>query len=132
MTAFTGANMELTFDSVDFTGLREVDIPEEQATHESGGANEDNTEYIPEGITDRSGCRMVFVDDDDHAAWDACSPGTSATMVFYPEGNSAGNPQYTGTAVIRRRQRPIQRRNLTIATVEFDISGAWTESDVAA
>ena len=60
--------------------------------------------------------------------WNALTPGTSATLEWGPEGNTAasGKPKYTATAIVKKRTRDASFNDINTATVEFQLQAAWT------
>ncbi len=131
MAHFTGINQELIIGETTIPGVREVNIPEDHPLPDVTHAGDADGVSILGGITYRFGCTMVIVDDDGGVAWDALVPGTEDTITYHPEGNSSGKPQFDGTIQIQKRDRPVQYNSAVIMTITFNISGAWTETDVA-
>ena len=58
--------------------------------------------------------------------WDALVPGTSsAALIWGPEGSTTGKPKYTATAVVKKRTKDQAYNDLALATVDFQLQGAW-------
>ncbi len=132
MTHYTGQAMEMTFGETPIVGLREVNIPEDHPTHDTTHAMDEDGTAIGGGITFRFDCSLTLVDDTNGTAFGALYPGAEATLIFYPEGNEAGKPVFTGTAIIKRRERPVSYNTATVVTATFDITETWDEATVGA
>jgi hypothetical protein len=56
--------------------------------------------YLPSGCKSGSGSIECYLDEADADGQRALTPGASVAVGLYPEGDTAGDAQYTGTVII--------------------------------
>ncbi len=128
MAKYSGNSLSVTIDAVALAGLISCEINESGATYDTTVVGENAETHIP-GKTSAQGT-INLLDDDAEAAYDACVPGDSATIVVYPQGNSGGKPKRTFTATFTGRQRPVSHNAATPLTISFTVNGAITDGSV--
>ncbi len=125
MPHYTGQQMQLWFGGQEIVGLREVNIPEDHPTHDTTHAPDTHGTAIGGGITYRFDGTLTVVDDTDLTAWSTLHPGAVGELVFYPLGVAYPLARLKGTAIVKRRERPVSYNGVVVLTVTLDISGAW-------
>ena len=128
MTTYTGNGVVVSFNSVTLAEIRQVTI-DETAQTETDTVAGDTHETRDPVMRDGTGS-IDLLDDTAEASFDACVPGTKATMIVYPQGNSGGKPRRTFTAVITRRNRGLGYKSKVPVSVNFEISGAVVDDAV--
>lgn len=133
MPAYRGKDVVVTFNAVDISG------DGRSCSYEQTADILDDTTYGADDRTKQGGLRDgsgsfegLDVTGDWSAAWEEIVPGTSATMIIYPEGNSAGNRRLSFTAVIGNRALAMPYDDLSTVSMSFEISGGVTEDVVPA
>lgn len=131
MAKYNSKALEITFNSVAIEGSgSSLDVDEAQAAEDVTSFGEDDGAYIAGGVTHRKASFNAFAEDDD-AIYDALVPGTSATLDWYPQGNSTGKDKKSATAIVTSRKRAFGVGKAVLVSAEFQISGAVTDSVVA-
>lgn len=132
MPAFRGKDVEVTFNSVDISG------DGRSVSYEQTADILDDTTYGADERTKQGGLRDgsgsfegLDTSGDWSAAWEEIVPGSSATMIIYPEGNTASNRSLSFTAVIENRSLTFPYDDLATMSMSFQISGAVTEDTVS-
>jgi hypothetical protein len=125
MAQFLGKNMVVTFASTTLNTLfrsasveESVDLVDKSAfadAHKSYIAALKDTKFSIEFLVDGT------------TAWGACAPGTEGTLVYSPEGTSAGKPKYTAVGIVASRSKDNPYNDLVTASVDFQLQAAWTE-----
>ena len=128
MPAFRGRDVVVTFNAVDISG------DGRSTSYEQTADILDDTTYGADDRTKQGGLRdgsgsMEALDTSGNwsAAWDEIIPGTSATMIIYPEGNATGERRLSFTAVIGNRSVTWPYDDLATLSMSFEISGGVTE-----
>jgi len=131
MAAYRGKDLLVTFNSVDISGDGRTVSYEENADILDDTTYGADNRTKQAGLLDGSGSFEALDQSGDWSTiWEAIDPGTSATMVIYPEGNTSTNRSVTFTAVISSRSIDIPYDGLATFSMSFDISGALTEAQV--
>ena len=128
MAKYTGNSMSMVVGVATLSGLVSVEINEAAATYDTTVVGENAETHLP-GKTNGQGT-INILDDTAEAAFKACVPGTSYAMEFYPQGNTSGKPKRAFTATVTGRQRPVSHNAATPVTINFQVSGAITDSTV--
>ena len=131
MPAYRGKDLLVNFDSVDISGDGRSLSYEESADILDDTTYGDDNRTKQAGLLDGSGSYEAL--DQTGAwstAWQAIDPGSSGTMIVYPEGSSSPNRRTTFTAVIGSRSIDVPYDGLATLSMSFEISGAVVEDTV--
>lgn len=82
------------------------------------------------GLTAADASIDVFWDETDTNGQVALAPGSSVTLVLYPEGADAGDTYYTGTAIVTSKSITGSFDGMVEATIAATYSGAVTTTTV--
>ena len=89
----------------------------------------DSARTYKSSLTSFSGSVDVFWDETD-TAQNALSIGSEVTLNVYPEGDTAGDTYYTGTAIVTGVSRSASFDGLIEASVSVQGTGALTSTTV--
>ena len=89
----------------------------------------DSARTYKSSLTSFSGSIDVFWDETD-TAQNALSIGSEVTLNVYPEGDTAGDTYYTGTAIVTGVSRSASFDGLIEASVSVQGTGALTSTTV--
>lgn len=109
--------------------LKSWSMSETASTKDTTVMNDTDRSYIG-GIADRSGQGAGLLDDTDSTGQGALVVGSIVTLALYPEGNTSGKPEWTGSAVITAFDRTGEMDGVVEFTFSFQGSGAWTKGVV--
>jgi lipopolysaccharide biosynthesis protein len=121
-TVKVGTNTVAEIDSFQFTET--ANVAEDTAmgdtweTHLTGGPNS------------WSGQLDCHWDETDTTGQQALVIGASVTLNMYPEGATAGDTFYSGTATITQKTTNVQRNNVVSTSFQFRGNGPLTKSTV--
>lgn len=90
----------------------------------------DTARTYKSSLTTFTGSVDVFWDETDTAGQGALSIGASVTLNVYPEGDTAGDTYYTGSAIVTGVTRSSSFDGLVEASITVQGSGALTASTV--
>lgn len=128
MPSYRGRDVVVEFNGVDISGDgRSVTL------NESADVLDDTTYGADArtkqgGLTDGNGSMSGLDTSGDWSeAWQAIAPGSSGTLVVYPEGKEPGQRTKTCTAVISERSVEFPYDNLATFSMSFEISGEIQE-----
>jgi predicted secreted protein len=110
--------------------IRSYSIEESADTLEDTSMGDSARTYKP-SLTSFSGSLDVFWDETDSSGQGALSIGSEVTLNVYPEGDSAGDTYYTGSAIVTGVSRTGAFDGLVEASISVQGNGALTESTVA-
>ena len=110
--------------------IRSYSIEESADTLEDTSMG-DSAKTYKASLTSFSGSLDVFWDETDTSGQGALSIGAEVTLNFYPEGDSAGDTYYTGSAIVTGVSRTASYDGLVEASISVQGNGALTESTVA-
>ena len=110
--------------------IRSYSIEESADTLEDTSMG-DSAKTYKASLTSFSGSLDVFWDETDTNGQGALSIGAEVTLNFYPEGDSAGDTYYTGSAIVTGVSRTASYDGLVEASISVQGNGALTESTVA-
>ena len=82
------------------------------------------------GLTSADASVDVFWDETDTNGQVALAPGTSVTLVLYPEGADSGDTYYTGTALVTSKSITGSFDGMVEASISATYSGAVTTATV--
>jgi len=86
--------------------------------------------YLP-GLTSADASIDVYWDDDDDTNGQAAlAPGSSVTLVLYPEGAGSGDLYYTGTAIVTSKSITGSFDGMVEASISATYTGAVTTATV--
>lgn len=127
MARFTGAGLFVSFNSVTLTtGYQVFDVDEDVTLYDATAGNVTNRDYQ---ATFRDGTATLdFLAEQGDSRYAACAPGTKATLVWGPEGSSAGKPKRQVTAIASHRREKFKWDDVTVYAINFQFSGPVTES----
>jgi predicted secreted protein len=109
--------------------IRSYSIEESADTLEDTSMGDSARTYKP-SLTSFSGSLDVFWDETDSSGQGALSVGSEVTLNVYPEGDSAGDTYYTGSAIVTGVSRTASYDGLVEASISVQGNGALTESTV--
>lgn len=90
----------------------------------------DNARTYKSSLTTFTGSVDVFWDETDTAGQGALTIGASVTLNVYPEGDTAGDTYYSGSAIVTGVTRSSSFDGLVEASITVQGSGALTASTV--
>lgn len=82
------------------------------------------------GLTSADASVDVFWDETDSAGQVALAPGSSVTLVLYPEGAGTGDTYYTGTALVTGKSITGAFDGMVDASITAQYTGAVTTATV--
>lgn len=82
------------------------------------------------GLTSADASVDVFWDETDSAGQVALAPGSSVTLVLYPEGAGTGDTYYTGTALVTGKSITGAFDGMVEASITAQYTGAVTTTTV--
>ena len=109
--------------------IRSYSIEESADTLEDTSMGDSARTYKP-SLTSFSGSLDVFWDETDSSGQGALSIGSEVTLNVYPEGDTAGDTYYTGSAIVTGVSRTGAFDGLVEASISVQGNGALTESTV--
>ena len=90
----------------------------------------DSARTYKSSLTSFSGSVDVFWDETDTTGQGALSIGSEVTLNLYPEGDTAGDTYYSGTAIVTGVTRTGSFDGLVEASVSVQGTGALTQTTV--
>jgi hypothetical protein len=90
----------------------------------------DSARTYKSSLTSFSGSLDVFWDETDTTGQGALTIGSEVTLNLYPEGDTAGDTYYTGTAIVTGVTRTGSFDGLVEASVSVQGTGALTQTTV--
>jgi predicted secreted protein len=109
--------------------IRSYSIEESADTLEDTSMGDSARSYKP-SLTSFSGSLDVFWDETDTSGQGALSIGSEVTLNVYPEGDTAGDTYYSGSAIVTGVSRTASFDGLVEASISVQGNGALTESTV--
>ena len=109
--------------------IRSYSIEESADTLEDTSMGDSARTYKP-SLTNFSGSLDVFWDETDTSGQGALSIGSEVTLNVYPEGDTAGDTYYSGSAIVTGVSRTGSFDGLVEASISVQGNGALTESTV--
>ncbi len=109
--------------------IRSYSIEESADTLEDTSMGDSARSYKP-SLTSFSGSLDVFWDETDTDGQGALSIGSEVTLNVYPEGDTAGDTYYTGSAIVTGVSRSASFDGLVEASVSVQGNGALTSTTV--
>lgn len=109
--------------------IRSFSIEETGDTLEDTSMGDSARTYLA-SLTSWSGSVDVFWDETDTNGQGALDVGSSVTLNLYPEGDTAGDTYYTGTAIVTGKSISSAFDGMVEASVSVQGTGALTETTV--
>ena len=109
--------------------IRSYSLEESSDTLEDTSMGDSARTYKP-SLTSFSGSLDVFWDETDTSGQGALSIGSEVTLNVYPEGDTAGDTYYTGSAIVTGVSRSASFDGLVEASVSVQGNGALTSTTV--
>jgi predicted secreted protein len=109
--------------------IRSYSLEETADTLEDTSMGDSARTYKP-SLTSFSGSLDVFWDETDTDGQGALSIGSEVTLNVYPEGDTAGDTYYTGSAIVTGVTRSGSFDGLVEASVSVQGTGALTQTTV--
>jgi len=109
--------------------IRSYSIEESADTLEITSMGDTAREYVP-SLTSFSGSLDVFWDETDASGQGALTIGSEVTLNVYPEGDTAGDTYYTGSAIVTGVSRSASFDGLVEASISVQGNGALTSTTV--
>ena len=81
-------------------------------------------------LTNWTGSVELYWDEEDTTGQGALSIGSEVTLNIYPEGDSAGDSYYTGSAIVTSVSKSASFDGMIEASVSLQGNGALTETSV--
>ena len=130
MAGVTGSALYLAFGSgttVLDTDYRNMS-PDESIglVDQSAGADADKTFLTT--LKEGSASATIVIQAADTTTWGALVPGSEGTLEWAEEGTAATKPRHYVNAIVKRRRKAVQYADLLVADVEWQFSGAVTDT----
>ena len=109
--------------------IRSYSIEESADTLEDTSMGDSARTYKP-SLTSFSGSLDVFWDETDTSGQGALSIGSEVTLNVYPEGDTAGDTYYSGSAIVTGVSRTGAFDGLVEASISVQGNGALTSTTV--
>ena len=122
MTSFCGCSNAIA-------EIRSYSIEETGDTIETSTMGDTARTYVP-SLTSWSGSVDVYWDETDTTGQGALTTGTEVTLNVYPEGDTAGDAYYTGSAIVTGVSRTASFDGLVEASISLQGTGALTSTTV--
>jgi predicted secreted protein len=129
MATHKGSEGVIKVGSNSVAEIRSYSIEESADTLEDTSMG-DSARTYKTSLTSFSGSLDVFWDETDTSGQGALSIGSEVTLNVYPEGDTAGDTYYTGTAIVTGVSRSASFDGLVEASISVQGSGSLTESTV--
>ena len=128
MATHTGSEGTIKIGSDTLGELRSFSLESTAETIEDTSMG-DSARTYKVGLTAFSGTASVFFDETDTAQGNV-DAGTEITLNVYPEGDTAGDTYYTGSAIVTGRTINSSFDGMVEMEISFQGSGALTETTV--
>jgi len=109
--------------------IRSYSIEETGDTLETSTMGDTARTYVP-SLTSWSGSVDVYWDETDSTGQGALTVGAQVTLNVYPEGDSAADTYYTGTAIVTSVSKTASFDGLVEASIGVQGTGALTSTTV--
>jgi len=128
MATHTGSEGKISIGSDTLGELRSFSLESTAETIEDTSMG-DSARTYKVGLTAFTGTASVFFDETD-TAQGTVDAGTEITLNVYPEGDTAGDTYYTGSAIVTGRTINSSFDGMVEMELSFQGSGALTETTV--
>jgi hypothetical protein len=129
MATHTGSEGTVKVGSDAIAEIRSFSLEESADTLEDTTMG-DTARTYKSSLTTFTGSVDVFWDETDTAGQGALTIGASVTLNVYPEGDTAGDTYYSGSAIVTGITRSSSFDGLVEASITVQGSGALTASTV--
>lgn len=129
MATHTGSEGTVKVGSDAIAEIRSYTIDETADTLEDTTMGDTARTYKP-SLTTFTGSLDVFWDETDTAGQGALTIGAEVTLNVYPEGDTAGDVYYTGTAIVTGVSRTASFDGLVEMSISVQGTGALSQSTV--
>lgn len=129
MSVTKGSSGLIKVGSSTVAEVKSYSIDETADTIESTSMG-DSAKTFESSLTSFSGSVECYLDDTDTTGQVAMSIGSTITLNLYPEGDTAGDTYYSGSAVITGKTVSGSHDGLVEASISFQGSGALTITTV--
>lgn len=129
MATHTGSEGTVKVGSDAIAEIRSYTIDETADTLEDTTMGDTARTYKP-SLTSFTGSLDVFWDETDTAGQGALTIGAEVTLNVYPEGDTAGDVYYTGTAIVTGVSRTASFDGLVEMSISVQGTGALSQSTV--
>lgn len=129
MATHAGSEGTVKVGSDAIAEIRSFSLEETADTLEDTTMGDTARTYKP-SLTTFTGSVDVFWDETDTSGQGALTIGASVTLNVYPEGDTAGDTYYTGSAIVTGVTRSSSFDGLVEASITVQGSGALTASTV--
>lgn len=126
MARYTGTRLFVSFNGTTLTtGYQVFDVDQDVTLYDATAGNVTFRDYQ---ATFRDGTAALdFLAEEGDARYAACQPGTKAQLIWGPEGNAAGKPRRSVTAIASHRREKFKWDDVTVYAVNFQFSGTFVE-----
>ena len=129
MATHKGSEGTVKVGSNQIAEIRSYSIEESADTLEDTSMG-DSARTYKSSLTNFSGSLDVFWDETDVDGQGALSIGSEVTLNVYPEGDTAGDTYYTGSAIVTGVSRSASFDGLVEASISVQGNGALTPTTV--
>lgn len=131
MAKYTGKDMVIFFGTVNVSGQgRQLEISQSADEIDVTTYGSDDKEFIV-GMLEREGSLEILDDDTNSLIRTKTAPGSSGSLVWFPQGSVSGKPRFdVGTAVVREQNLSYPYDDAVMMDVTLRLSGAVTETSV--
>ena len=129
MATYKGSDGVIKVSTNTVAEIRSYSIEESADTLEITSMGDTAREYVP-SLTSFSGSLDVFWDETDASGQGALTIGSEVTLNVYPEGDTAGDTYYTGSAIVTGVSRSASFDGLVEASISVQGNGALTSTTV--
>ena len=129
MATHKGSEVTVKVGSNAVAEIRSYSIEESADTLEDTSMG-DSARTYKSSLTNFSGSLDVFWDETDVDGQGALSIGSEVTLNVYPEGDTAGDTYYTGSAIVTGVSRSASFDGLVEASISVQGNGALTPTTV--
>jgi predicted secreted protein len=125
---YTGKDMVLKFGTHTIAGYgRNFEVSQSADEVDVTAYGSTAREYVA-GMLDRSATLEVLDDSTNSTLRTALTPGSSASLTWFPIGSGSGNPKFSvGTAVVTEANFQYPYDDAVLSNVSFRLSGTVTE-----
>lgn len=128
MAKYTGEDMVVTFKGTDVSGAgRALEVTEEASEIDVTTYGSADREYLVTSKKERTASFTVLDDAGATATEELFEVGTSGTLVYSPEGITAGTRKRTVTALVLRSRKTFPHDDVVQFAVDFRLTGAITK-----
>lgn len=129
-TKYSGTDLQIWFAGTEISGNgASLEVDEGSSPSEVTSFGDNDEEYARSKVVGRKATYQGF-DGTAETIYDACPPDTEGTLVWDPQGSTAGLVRKTVLAITSNRRRAFRVKDAVALNVEFQLSGAVTDGTV--